>query len=140
MMKTILLAIIALAATTFASGQGKLEVKVKNIRAEKGNIRVGLFNNEKDFLQKAIEGKVIKATGTEVTVVFENLPKGDYAISVLHDENDNGEMDSNFVGIPKEGFAFGNNAMGMFGPPSFEKAKVTINEKSETQELDLKYM
>ena len=113
---------------------------MRNIRAEKGNIMVGLFNNEDDFLKKALHGKVVKASGTTVTVLFENLPAGDYAVSIVHDENENGEMDTNMVGLPKEGFAFGNNAMGMFGPPSFDKAKVQLDGKPQKQDITLKYM
>ena len=123
-----------------AWSQGSIEVKVTEIRDEKGDIRVGLFKNEDTFLKKAIEGKVVKASKDGVTVVFENVPEGDYAVSVLHDENGNGEMDSNVVGMPKEGFAFGNNAMGAFGPPSFEKAKVSVKNGRVRQELKMKYM
>jgi uncharacterized protein (DUF2141 family) len=136
---TLLLSALGLLAIQVCA-QATLEVTVKNIKEPKGNIRVGLFNNEKDFLKKAIEGKVVKATGTEITVVFENLKAGDYAVSVIHDENGNGELDSNMVGIPKEGFAFGNNAMGMFGPPDFEKAKVTVQTEPLKQVINLKYM
>lgn len=123
-----------------AWSQGSIEVKVTDIREAKGDIRVGLFNNEDSFLKKAIEGKVVKASSDGVTVVFENLPEGEYAVSVLHDENGNGEMDKNVMGIPKEGFAFGNNAMGTFGPPSFEKSKVVVKKSRVRQELKLKYM
>jgi uncharacterized protein (DUF2141 family) len=135
-----LLSIVLLWLPVMAWSQGSIEVKVTEIREAKGEIRVGLFNNEGTFLKKAIEGKVVKASKEDVTVVFENLPAGDYAVSVLHDENGNGEMDSNVVGIPKEGFAFGNNAMGTFGPPSFEKAKVVVKKEKVRQELKLKYM
>jgi uncharacterized protein (DUF2141 family) len=122
------------------SAQTKLEVTIKKIKEAKGNIRVGLFTSEDDFLKKAAFGKVIKAEQGEVTVVFENLQPGDYAVSIIHDENENGKLDSNFVGMPTEGFAFGNNAMGTFGPPSFEKAKIAITkDKSTTQAIDLKY-
>lgn len=120
--------------------QGSIEVTVKNIKEAKGSIRVGLFDKEENFLEKPIEGKVVKAANGEVTVVFEGLPTGDYAISIIHDENDNGELDSNMMGIPKEGFAFGNNAMGMFGPPDFDKAKVSVNGQKVKQEITLKYM
>lgn len=119
--------------------QGNIEVTVRNIDEAKGTIRVGLFTNEDNFLKKAIEGKVVKATGTEVKVVFENLKAGEYAVSVIHDENENGELDTNGIGMPKEGFAFGNNAMGMFGPPSFEKAKVVVDKFPVKQVIDLKY-
>src|SRR5688572_30333967 len=85
-------------------GQNRIEVTVKNIKEKKGSIRVGLFSNENDFLKKAAEGKIVKATAGEVKVVFENLKAGDYAVSVIHDENENGELDTNAIGMPKEGF------------------------------------
>jgi uncharacterized protein (DUF2141 family) len=129
--------IIFFSANMFA--QGKLEVTVKNIKQTKGTIRVGLFTNEDNFLKKAIDGKIVKADATQVTVIFENLKNGDYAVSVIHDENENGELDKNMVGIPKEGFAFSNNVMGSFGPPSFDKAKISVKEKKEVQALDLIY-
>lgn len=112
-----------------AFAQKELEVTVKNIKETTGTIRVGLFNNENDFLQKAVEGKVVKASANEVTVVFTNLKAGDYAVSVIHDKNENGKLDSNFMGIPNEPYGFSNNAMGNFGPPSFEKAKVAADTK-----------
>lgn len=117
-----------------------LVVNVNNIKSQKGSIRVGLFSNEKDFLKNAVEGKVVKISGGEMTIVFENLKPGDYALSVIHDENENGELDSNAIGIPKEGFAFGNNSMGTFGPPSFEKAKVEVRDQPVKQVIKLKYM
>ena len=116
-----------------------IEVTVKNIKFQRGSIRIGLFNSQENFMKTPVLGKVVKATGTEVTVLFENLPTGDYAISVIHDENENGELDSNKMGIPKEGFAFGNNAMGTFGPPTFDKAKLSLNGKNVVQIVNLKY-
>jgi uncharacterized protein (DUF2141 family) len=135
----LLTSILFNAGSTLAQ-TASLEVNVNNIKSQKGSIRVGLFSNEKDFLKHTIEGKVVKASGSEVTVVFENLKPGDYAVSIIHDENENGELDSNAFGIPKEGFAFGNNAMGTFGPPSFEKAKVEIRDQVVKQVIKLKYM
>jgi len=120
--------------------QNEIRVTIKNIDPQSGSIRVGLFSNEKDFLKNAIEGKVVKVTGREAEVVFNNLENGDYAVSIIHDENENGELDTNFIGIPTEGFAFGNNAMGTFGPPSFEKSKVTLKGAPVYQNISMKYM
>lgn len=128
-----------LCATHVSFSQKNIEVTVKNIKEQKGTIRVGLFTNEDDFLKKVAEGKVVKATGTEIRVVFENLKAGEYAVSVIHDANENGELDTNGIGMPKEGFAFGNNAMGMFGPPSFDKAKVVLDKSPVKQVIELKY-
>ena len=134
----VIAAAISAMAYSNAIAQAKLEVTIKNIKDSKGTIRVALFT-EKEFLKTPSIGKVVKASGKEVTVLFENLKPGDYAVSVIHDENENGELDSNVVGIPKEGFAFGNDAMGTFGPPSFEKAKVTLNKSSDKQVVNMRY-
>jgi uncharacterized protein (DUF2141 family) len=133
-----LLALIGLNVTLHA--QGKLEVTVTNVREHKGTLRIGLFDSEEKFLKDAAQGKVVKATANEVTVLFENLKSGTYALSVIHDQNENGDLDTNMVGIPSEGFAFGNNSMGMFGPPSFDDAKVVINDKVVARQfIKLKY-
>jgi uncharacterized protein (DUF2141 family) len=119
--------------------QSTLRVKVSGIRKTEGTIRVGLFDNEKDFLKNAIEGKVIKADKNEVTVLFNDLKPGVYAISVIHDENENEKLDTNFLGIPKEGFAFGNNAMRKFGPPSFSEASIQIGNTVLEHHIIIKY-
>jgi uncharacterized protein (DUF2141 family) len=140
MKKIILLLSMSVMLVVSAAAQNTIEITVKNIKAIKGSIRVGLFNSESTFLKDAIDGKIVKVSASEVTVVFENLKPGEYAVSVIHDENDNGELDSNVVGIPKEGFAFGNNAVGMFGPPDFAKAKVTVDGQVIKQVINLNYM
>src|SRR5690348_18409554 len=93
-----LISVLGIIASSKLHAQAKLEVTVRNIKEAKGTIRVGLFTNENDFLKKAAEGKVVKAKQGELTVVFENLKPGDYAVSVIHDENENGELDSNKIG------------------------------------------
>jgi uncharacterized protein (DUF2141 family) len=140
-MKTLLL-IIFLSTTLVKVSycqQASLEVTIKNIKNKKGSIRIGLFTNDTDFMKKIAYGKIVKVDGAEVTAVFDDLPAGDYGISIIHDENENGELDTNKMGIPKEGFAFGNNAMGKMGPASFENSKVAVREKSVHQVLNLKY-
>jgi uncharacterized protein (DUF2141 family) len=142
-MKSILLTstLCAVLAWSNLHGQGVLKITVKNIRNMNGTIRVALFSNEDTFLKTPASGMIVKAAGSEVTVTFENLAPGEYGISAFHDENENAELDSNLVGMPKEGFAFGNNSMGMFGPPDFEKAKVLIEvKKVASQTISLKYL
>src|SRR5688572_5806575 len=121
-----LLLMIGLLATSNLFAQRKLEVTVKNIKEVKGTIRIALYNNEKDFLENFLQGKIVKVTGNEAKIIFENLKPGDYAISVFHDENENEKLDSGFMGIPNEPYGFSNDAMGTFGPPSFEKAKMNL--------------
>ncbi|MBT1702074.1 DUF2141 domain-containing protein [Chryseosolibacter indicus] len=139
MKKAVPYVIVFLLLAQSVKAQTTLEVSIKNIKEPKGTIRVGLFNNEKDFLKKPVDGKVVDVTSHSVAVMFENLQPGDYAISVIHDKNSNGDLDTNIMGIPKEGFGFGNDSMGLFGPPSFDKAKVTVKEGLVKAEITLKY-
>ena len=64
-------------------------------------------------------------TGETVRVIFANLEAGDYAVMLFHDANSNGELDSNMLGIPSEGYGFSNN-VGRFGKPDFEEAMFTV--------------
>jgi uncharacterized protein (DUF2141 family) len=137
---SLVLFFVVSASQLFAQG-ASLEVVVKNIKNTKGTIRIGLFDKADTFLKTdPYKGKVVSASGTEVKVIFENLPAGEYAVSIIHDENKNGELDANVFGMPKEGFAFGNNAMGTFGPPSFDKAKVKVDGVDVVQVISLKYL
>jgi uncharacterized protein (DUF2141 family) len=118
---------------------GSLKVTVKNVKEATGKVMVGLFATEDEFLKKPRIGKSVKASPGEVTVVFENVPPGEYAISVIHDRNENDELDSNFLGMPTEGFGFSKDVMGMFGPPSFEKAKFRL-EGDQAQVVTMRYL
>ena len=126
------LIMIGLLAASNLFGQGKLEVTVKNIKDQKGSIMVSLFSNEKDFLEKTIDSKVVMVSATEATVIFEKLIPGEYAVSVIHDLNDNKKLDTGFMGIPKEPYGFSNNARGQFGPPSYESSKLVVKGEVRT--------
>jgi uncharacterized protein (DUF2141 family) len=69
---------------------------------------------------------------------FFHVAPGTYAVSVFHDENSNGKLDTNLMGIPREGVGASNGARGHFGPPKFDDAafhfsggqldlKITVN-------------
>jgi uncharacterized protein (DUF2141 family) len=116
-----------------------LIVQISNIKDDVGQIAVALYNSEKEFMKTRYQGKVTKAIKGEVEVIFENLPAGSYGLSVMLDSNENGKLDSNFFGVPKEGFGFSNNAMGSLGPPGFEKVRVDFSS-SKTISIALKYL
>jgi len=73
----------------------------------------------------------------KVQVVFTNLPYGWYGISLYHDENSNGEMDKNAMGIPKEAYGFSNNAKGFFGKPNYKKVMFQLNSAEMQIAIDL---
>ena len=121
-----------------AQAQVRVEVIVLNVKDTTGMIRVGIFADPQAFMKKPILGKIVKAAEGRCVAVFERVPTGTYAISVIHDSNRNEKLDTNFFGIPKEGFGFSNDVMGTFGPPSFDKAKVTV-EASTSFGIHVRY-
>jgi uncharacterized protein (DUF2141 family) len=136
-MKT-LITMIAIAFFGMTSPeQGTLEVEVANIKSMDGYVYLQIFSSEDDFMKNPIRrAKVESIEGESVLLKVEDLPFGDYSVSVLHDENMNGEMDSGTFGIPKEGYGFSNNAKGMFGPPSYEDTQFTF-DKNMKLSIDL---
>lgn len=137
-MKNIFIACALLLGASALSAQTKVTVTIENIQGDKGSIRIGVFDKEEDFLKKAVDGRVVKANGKEITVVFDKLKPGNYAISVIHDENENEELDTK-MGIPREGIGFSNNVMGNFGPPSFEKSSFTLSDET-TLSIKMRYL
>ncbi|WOK08716.1 DUF2141 domain-containing protein [Imperialibacter roseus] len=133
-MKNVLMMILLLAGIESQAGdnQGKLVVKVTNLGDLKGQVMVGLFDKEDNFLKKPVKGVSAKATAEGQELVFENLPYGEYAVSVIHDENENGELDT-FLVIPTEPYGFSNNVMGKFGPPSFEQTKISFKKDTSVE-------
>lgn len=117
-----------------------VEVRISGIHDATGEVRAALFNNEADFTKKPVMGEITKSMKGEVTITFSNVPVGEYAISVYHDANENGRLDKNFIGIPKEGFGFSNNAMGKFGPPSFEACKIPLGNGNKVVAITLNYL
>ena len=123
-----LLTIFLLCALAFPlPAQNKLEVTIQGVKSEKGSVLIALYDSEGSFMKKHIASRKVKVADKNLTVVFDNLKPGSYAVSTFHDENENEKLDSNFFGVPKELYGFSNNAKGSFGPPSFDKARVTVD-------------
>lgn len=125
-------------ASHAAAGQD-LVVTVKNIKNDKGVLVVGLFDSERSFTKHPMKALTPKAETGTIQVVFHNVKAGDYAISIFHDANENSVLDMNFIGIPREGFGFSNDAMGAFGPPSFHKAMFSC-PASAVVSVTMKYL
>lgn len=116
-------------------------VKVSNPQSEKGNIYMALYNSEDNFMDiDKASLKIIKSVNSfKSGVNLKISTSSEYAVVIFHDENNNGELDTNSLGIPKEGYAFSNNATGMFGPPSFDKASFQCTSGMCSQVLELNY-
>ena len=105
-----------------------LTVNISGLSSNKGTLMVGIYNKKEHFLNKQFKGDLAKIENKKSVVVFKNLPKGEYAVSFIHDENDNKKMDTNFIGIPKEDYGCSNNATGFMGPPKYDDAKFQLSE------------
>lgn len=120
--------ILILGAETFS--QNTLTVEVKSLRNTKGSLYFSLFKSETGFPDKhenAIQkGKLEGLKSMSATYVFKNIPDGTYGVVIFHDENNDGEMKANALGIPLEGTAVSNDAKGTFGPPKYKDAKFTL--------------
>ena len=107
--------------------QYKLDIEISEIRSNKGNIMLQLFDGKEKVLSQ--EQNPVK--DNRCLFSFTNLTPGKYAVRYYHDENMNGKMETNLVGKPTEGYGFSNNVIGKFGPPPFEKWLFEINDNKK---------
>lgn len=110
---------------------GDLTVIVSGFKNNNGKVIIAVSDSKENYETKGAEPfRRIVSTITDLSaeVMVKNLPFGEYAIKLSHDENGNGELDTNFLGIPKEDYAFSNNASGWFGPPNYGKAKFKFSK------------
>ena len=93
-----------------ATSAGELSITVTDIRVAEGTLSVAVVNTDAGWnnQEKPVAYKKVAATQGEMTLKFD-LPDGKYAVQVMHDQNDNGKLDANFMGIPSEGYGFSNN-------------------------------
>lgn len=147
MLRTTALLIGALATVAFVPAHSParidtLTITVEDIRNDRGVIAAALFDEaaaERFPNAEPAFGTSVAAGATGVVITFENVAAGRYAVALIHDENENGELDTNEFGIPSEGFGFSNDVMGVMGPPSFGRAALDIEGASETS-ISMRYM
>ncbi|HEU4788990.1 MAG TPA: DUF2141 domain-containing protein [Flavobacterium sp.] len=113
-----------------------LTVSVSGLKSDTGVLKVGLYNSDGTFLKSTYKSITSEIKNNSAIVTFVGIPKGEYGISTYQDENNNGKLDKNIMGIPSEDFACSNNAKGFMGPPAYEDAKFNINKDSK---VDIKF-
>ena len=119
-----------------------LTVSIGNIRGNSGLIHVSLFNTAKGFpleADRAIASANAPASAKGVKIILPHVPYGVYAIAVVHDENENEKVDTNWLGIPLEGVGASGDAAILFGPPDFEDSRFTVSGDSMNVTIKLKY-
>lgn len=102
-----------------------LKIIVKGLRSSNGQVLLSLFTNQEGF-PSGVENVYFKTnfilTNRRAEIFLKGIPYGEYAVSVIHDENSNFELDTYFIGIPKEGVGASRNPETKIGPPKYRDA------------------
>lgn len=144
-----LAAFVFLAATCFSFSQaeaqetGTVICKVLAFRNSNGNIQMTLYNQEEGFpedLETSLGTTTVKISNRDVMEIrFADLPYGTYALAGLHDENYNKDMDYNWIGMPKEGYCFSNDASPVLSAPSYGSTKFKLDQKTKIVYITMQY-
>lgn len=131
----------AASATADAGRRARLAVKVTHLRNASGKVLVWVYG--KGPFQdgsNAVERKALPASAGEVTAVFEELPRGTYAVLAFHDENGNERLDFDRAGgPPAEGTGVSNAQVPLQGPPSFDAARFALDRDALEVEVPVFY-
>ena len=134
----------AAAPAATPQGTSTLTVKIKGIRNAKGKIGVVLYGKEDGFPMDPSGAVALKQVDIDpktltATVIFEKLPAGTYAATVLHDENLIGKMEFDAQGVPIEGYGVSNNPDSSSGPPSYDASKFAVAAPDTAIEISMIY-
>lgn len=112
-----------------AAGEALLTVSVTGLQSDDGAVRVAVFDRPEAFTDAPLVAGVLAPTGLSAEWSV-RVPFGVYAVAVVHDEDGNGELNTNFLGMPRERYGFSNDVRGTFGPPSFGDASLAVDQPS----------
>ena len=122
--------------------KGIVVLQIEGCKNDKGQLLVSLFSEPTGYPSdgKKAFRKTSVAVKKGITLVeWKDIPEGIYAIALLHDENNDLKMNFTMIGLPKEGYAFSNNSMGLAGPPSFQKASFLHQGEKTIHRIKLRY-
>ncbi|HEV2331831.1 MAG TPA: DUF2141 domain-containing protein [Gammaproteobacteria bacterium] len=137
----LLVASLPLAAWADAAAGGDIAVTVSTLRNLRGHIICALFDSAEAFDKRLPAMKVSVDPATpSANCVFHGVKPGTYAVTVVHDENDDGKLDTNFFGMPKEGYGVSNNhTYAMHGPVFSESRFAFPGSDNLNLAIDLRY-
>ena len=133
--KIVLLVLIQIVCGIFlfaeeTAEEKKLTVQITNVTSEEGQIILAIYNSSENY-DKRIALQEVKLKPEIDTVIFEtNVPDGEYLVMLVHDINNNGKLDTSFIGMPKEPVGL-SNYDGKGIPGKFKKHKFSVNENTE---------
>ena len=118
-----------------------LRVELTGLVNVEGTLYIAVYDSDDTWLgdETVLEHQVVIADSREGELVIAELqlPPGEYALSIFYDSNNNGELDTNFIGIPKEPVAISNNARPKFGPPKYKDAVFTLGSEALVQRINM---
>lgn len=120
-----------------------LVLQITNFRYLKGAVNVALFNSPDGFpsdATKAVRSGRFSVAESPLIVEFADLPYGHYAVTVHHDENMDGQLNCNALGIPKEGIGFSRNPKIWKGVPPFQRAVFEFDATAQIVPITMKYL
>lgn len=124
-----------------SAAESSLVVNVAT-RDSQGQVHCHLFRSDDGFpmkFKKALKHAKSSVKDKKATCAFSELSAGQYAVVAFHDANSDGELDTNFIGMPKEGVGVSNNAKGRMGPPDYDDARFDFSGASKTLSIQLRY-
>jgi uncharacterized protein (DUF2141 family) len=141
-MQHLIIALFLLFSPPFrAEEQTILEIQVNQAKSDKGMIRVLIFSKENGFPdqpEKAFKSLSVPPKNKAALFSVTELPVGKYAVSVIHDEDGDGKLNTNAVGYPTEKFGFSNNPKIYFSAPTFDKAAFEFRSEKRRIEINLR--
>lgn len=129
--------LLLLGASAPATG---VDLTIENLRNARGTLRLCVTGDRSHFPDCRGDPAAVTVSipATERHAAFD-LPSGEYAVSLIHDENGNGRLDT-MLGIPREGFAFSRNPAIRLGPPRYDEARFSVGAARTSQTLRVRYL
>ncbi|MCY1289236.1 hypothetical protein D9M68_418490 [compost metagenome] len=136
-------AVLLFLSYSYPAFSQSIHIQILGIRSSTGMVACTLFESPigfpADYLHSARNIMSIRIINNQAQCNFERIPQGTYAIAVAHDENMNGKLDTNALGIPVEGYGFSNNAVGWLSAPSFSAASFSYDGENLSLTIRLHY-
>ncbi|WP_249171790.1 DUF2141 domain-containing protein [Erythrobacter sp. JK5] len=142
MRRLALLAAGAVATSAAPAAANEVVITVTNVRSADGVVRACMTTKESIFprcIKDADSHRTVVPAGQTVTIRFTGVKPGNYAIALLHDENNNGKADRTLGMIPKEGYGFSRDAKVSMGPPKFGDAVFTHGTDKQRLTIKMRY-
>jgi uncharacterized protein (DUF2141 family) len=125
------------------TGTSCVIVRVTDVRNAAGKVVIGIWNSKNGFPKessKAFRQATEAIVNGTATATFADVPYGEYAVGVYHDENNNGKMDTRFPGIPVEGVGSSNNVHPRFSAPSFRDCRFDVRDPEKIVSIKIMYL